>query len=180
RDKVVALQGRAGGGKTTAMRVLREAAERSGYAVCGIAPTTMTARELAGSGIKSQAGQRFVITARQDGEGKRLIVLDESSLSDTRRINALLKRLGEEERILLVGDRDQHQAVEAGAPFEQLETEAEIETVWMKKVVRQQEPGYRRAVELFQEEQFREAIELLHEQGRIVENGDQRGRIIAP
>src|SRR6266542_2417877 len=95
------------------------AAGRSGYAVCGIAPTTMAARELAGSGIKSQTLQRFLITPRQDGEGKRLIVLDESSLSDTRRINALLKRLGEEERILLVGDRDQHQAVEAGAPFEQ-------------------------------------------------------------
>jgi len=179
RDKVVALQGRAGVGKTTAMRVLREAAERSGYAVCGIAPTTMAARELAGSGIKSQTLQRFLITPRQDGEGKRLIVLDESSLSDTRRINALLKRLGEEERILLVGDRDQHQAVEAGAPFEQLETEAEIETVWIKKVVRQQEPGYRRAVELLQEGQFREAVELLHEQGRIVEIGDESDRIMA-
>jgi conjugative relaxase-like TrwC/TraI family protein len=179
RDKVVALQGRAGVGKTTAMRVLREAAERSGYAVCGIAPTTMAARELAGSGIKSQTLQRFLITPRQGGEGKRLIVLDESSLSDTRRINALLKRLGEEDRILLVGDRDQHQAVEAGAPFEQLETEAMIETVWIKKVVRQQEPGYRRAVEMLQEGKFREAVSLLHEQGRIVEIVDERERIMA-
>ena len=106
-------------------------------------------------------------------------MLDESSLSDTRRINALLKRLGEEDRILLVGDRDQHQAVEAGAPFEQLETEAKIETVWIKKVVRQQEPGYRRAVEMLQEGQFREAVELLQEQGRIVEIGDERERIMA-
>src|SRR5262245_12041911 len=179
RDKVVALQGRAGVGKTTAIRVLREAAERSGYAVCGIAPTTMAARELAGSGIKSQTLQRFLITPRQDGEGKRLIVLDESSLSDTRRVNALLKRLGEEERILLVGDRDQHQAVEAGAPFEQLETEAELETVWIKKVVRQWEPGYRRVVELLEEGQFREAVELLHAQGRIVEIGDESDRIMA-
>jgi conjugative relaxase-like TrwC/TraI family protein len=179
RDKVVALQGRAGVGKTTAMRALREAAERSGYAVCGIAPTTMAARELAGSGIKSQTLQRFLITPRQGGEGKRLIVLDESSLSDTRRINALLKRLGEEDRILLVGDRDQHQAVEAGAPFEQLETDAKIQTFWIKKVVRQQEPGYRRAVEMLQEGRFREAVALLHEQGRIVEIVDERERIMA-
>ena len=179
RDKVVALQGRAGVGKTTAMRVLREAAERSGYAVCGIAPTTMAARELAGSGIKSQTLQSFLSRPRQDGEGKRLIVLDESSLSDTRRINALLKRLGDEERILLVGDRDQHQAVEAGAPFEQLERDAKIHTVWIKKVVRQQEPGYRRVVEMLQEGRFQEAVALLHAQGRIVEVADERERIMA-
>src|SRR5262245_12001501 len=179
RDKVIALQGRAGVGKTTAMRVLREAAERSGYAVCGIAPTTLAARALAGSGIKSQTLQSFLSRPRQDGEGKRLIVLDESSLSDTRRINALLRRLADEERVLLVGDRDQHQAVEAGAPFEQLETDGKVTTVWIKKVVRQQEPGYRRAVEMLQEGQFREAVALLHEQGRIVEIVDERERIMA-
>jgi conjugative relaxase-like TrwC/TraI family protein len=179
RDKVVALQGRAGVGKTTMMRALREAAERSGYAVCGVAPTTMAARELAGSGIKSQTLQSFLSRPRQDGEGKRLIVLDESSLSDTRRINALLKRLGDEERILLVGDRDQHQAVEAGAPFEQLEKDAKIHTVWIKKVVRQREPGYRRVVEMLQEGRFQEAVALLHEQGRIVEVVDERERIMA-
>ncbi len=179
RDKVVALEGRAGVGKTTAMRVLREAAERSGYAVCGIAPTTMAAKELAGSGIRSQTLQSFLTRPGQDSQGKRLIVLDESSLSDTRRINALLKRLGEEERILLVGDRDQHQAVEAGAPFEQLQREGKIETVWIKQIVRQQEPGYRRAVELLQEGKFRAAVALLHEQGRIVEIVDERERIMA-
>jgi len=179
RDKVIALQGRAGVGKTTAMRVLREAAERSGYAVCGIAPTTLAARALAGSGIKSQTLQSFLNRPREDGEGKRLIVLDESSLSDTRRINALLRRLADEERVLLVGDRDQHQAVEAGAPFEQLETDGKVTTVWIKKVVRQQEPGYRRAVEMLQEGQFREAVALLHEQGRIVEIVDERERIMA-
>src|SRR5262245_28917675 len=56
---------------------------------------------------------------------------------------------------------------------------SEIETVWMKKVVRQQAPGYRRAVELVQEGEFREAVELLYEQGRIVEIGDESDRIMA-
>jgi len=91
----------------------------------------------------------------------------------------MLRRLADEERVLLVGDRDQHQAVEAGAPFEQLETDGKVTTVWIKKVVRQQEPGYRRAVEMLQEGQFREAVALLHEQGRIVEIVDERERIMA-
>jgi conjugative relaxase-like TrwC/TraI family protein len=179
RDRVVALQGRAGVGKTTVMRVLREAAERSGYAVCGIAPTTMAAKELAGSGIKSQTLQSFLSRPRQGDEGKRLIVLDESSLSDTKRINALFQRLEEGERILLVGDRDQHQAVEAGAPFGQIQRGGKIETVWIKQVVRQQEPSYRRTVEQLQEGKFHEAVGSLRAQGRIIEIDSEGDRIVA-
>src|ERR1041385_2791072 len=38
-DRIVGLEGRAGTGKTTTLSVLREAAERYGYAVQGFAPT---------------------------------------------------------------------------------------------------------------------------------------------
>jgi hypothetical protein len=47
RDRIVGLQGRAGTGKTTALAVLREAAERQGYEIEGFAPTGAAADLLA-------------------------------------------------------------------------------------------------------------------------------------
>ena len=51
RDQIIGLQGGAGTGKTTALSVLREAAQKEGYEVRGFAPTTRATRQLAESGI---------------------------------------------------------------------------------------------------------------------------------
>jgi conjugative relaxase-like TrwC/TraI family protein len=178
RDRIVALQGRAGAGKTTAMRVFREAAERGGYAVRGIAPTTMAAKELGKSGIRSQTLESFLRSQGKEETGKRWIVLDESSLSDSKRIDKLFRKIGPEDRILLVGDRIQHQAVEAGAPFEQFQNRG-VETIWIKQVVRQKEEGYRQAVSLLQDGKIRQAVDLFHQQGRVIEIEDDDERFTA-
>jgi conjugative relaxase-like TrwC/TraI family protein len=178
QDRIVALQGRAGAGKTTAMRVFREAAERSGYAVRGIAPTTMAAKELGKSGIRSQTLESFLRSEGKEETGKRWIVLDESSLSDSKRIDKLFRKIGPEDRILLVGDRIQHQAVEAGAPFEQFQNRG-IETIWIKQVVRQKEDGYRQAVSLLQDGKIRQAVDLFQSQGRVIEIEDDQERFCA-
>src|SRR5712691_6240579 len=57
RDQIIGLQGGAGTGKTTALSVLREAAEKEGYEVRGFAPTTRAAQQLAESGIQSETLQ---------------------------------------------------------------------------------------------------------------------------
>jgi flagellar biosynthesis GTPase FlhF len=44
RDQIIGLQGGAGTGKTTALSVLREAAEREGYQVRGFAPSARAAQ----------------------------------------------------------------------------------------------------------------------------------------
>src|SRR4029079_4609482 len=117
RDRVVALEGLAGTGKTTALAILREAAERQGFAVRGLAPTGRAADKLAESGIKTTTLQGFLKEPDVGSEfsnQRRLYVLDESSLSDTKNIHLFLKKAGPNSRILLVGDPAQHQAVEAG------------------------------------------------------------------
>ena len=73
-------------------------------------------------------------------DSPRLYVLDESSLASTRQMHAFLHRLDPQDRVLLVGDVRQHQAVEAGRPYQQLQ-EAGIETVRLDDIVRQQDPG---------------------------------------
>ena len=60
RDQVIGLQGGAGTGKTTALAVLREAAEKEGYQVRGFAPSARAAQQLAESGIQSETIQLFL------------------------------------------------------------------------------------------------------------------------
>lgn len=48
-------------------------------------------------------------------------MLDESSLASTNQVRDFLLRLGPEDRVVLIGDMRQHQAVEAGKPFEELQ-----------------------------------------------------------
>ncbi len=127
RDRMTVLEGVAGAGKTTSLRAIREAAERHGYKVEGLAPTSRSAQKLAESGIESTTLQRYLAGEEPHDGQKRLYVLDESSLASTKQINQFLHGLRENDRVLLVGDVRQHQAVGAGAPYQQLQ-EAGIQT----------------------------------------------------
>src|SRR5260370_449153 len=81
RDQVMALEGVAGAGKTTSLAVVREAAEREGYKVEGIAPTSRAAQKLGEAGIESSTLQRPLGRNDEQQTGqKALDVLDESSL----------------------------------------------------------------------------------------------------
>lgn len=60
RDQMMALEGVAGAGKTTSLAPVREAAERVGYHVEGLAPTSRSAQKLAEAGIETQTLQRHL------------------------------------------------------------------------------------------------------------------------
>jgi ATP-dependent exoDNAse (exonuclease V) alpha subunit len=118
----MALEGVAGAGKTTSLSAVRQAAEREGYAVEGLAPTSRAAQKLAEAGIASSTLQRHLARGEDQNDGqKRLYVLDESSLASTKQMDEFLHRLKDNDRVLLVGDTRQHQAVEAGTPYQQLQ-----------------------------------------------------------
>ena len=91
-----------------------------------------------------------------------------------------LSRLGAYDRVLLVGDTRQHQGVEAGRPFEQLQ-EAGMRTAKLDEIVRQQEPALKSAVELLATAQVSAALDSLQQQGRVKEipNAEERVRTIA-
>jgi ATP-dependent exoDNAse (exonuclease V) alpha subunit len=110
----------------------------------------------------------------------RYYILDETSLADTQGMNAFLNRLAPTDRVLLVGDKAQHQAISAGAPFEQFQR-AGMHTSTLDEIVRQKEPGLKKAVELFSKGRAREAVELLIRQDRVteIENPQERMRAIA-
>jgi conjugative relaxase-like TrwC/TraI family protein len=179
RDRIVGLQGLAGTGKTTTLSVLREAAERSGYTVQGFAPTGVAADLLAESGIRTSTLQKFVSTPQMNSPSgeKALYVMDESSLADTRNMFLFLDKAGPSARVLLVGDTGQHQAVDAGAPFEQF-VKAGMQAIMLDEIVRQQS-DLRKPVEQLAQRDVMGAVKSLFEQGRVTEIVDDEDRLRA-
>jgi len=143
----VGLDGVAGAGKTTALAVIREGAELDGYNVEGFAPTSRAAQKLGEAGIETSTLQKHLARGPQPDTGeKRLYVLDESSLASTRQLHDFIERLRPNDRVLLVGDRRQHEAVEAGRPFAQLQ-DAGMKTVKLEDIVRQKDPELKEVVQ---------------------------------
>jgi len=178
-DRITGLQGVAGGGKTTTLTAIRREAERDRYEVEGFAPTSRAAQQLEEAGISATTLQYFLTRARVDRSSpKHLYILDESSLASTKQVHEFFNRLGPADRVLLVGDIRQHQAVEAGKPFEQM-LAAGMRTARLSEVIRQVDPELRNAVELLAENRVVEAVGRLAEQGRIHEIGDSRARLAA-
>ena len=157
---MVGLEGVAGAGKTTSLSAIREAAERQGYQVEGLAPTSRAAHQLEEAGIHSSTLQRHLARSHRDDGDRHLYIVDESSLASTRQVNEFLRRLEEQDRVIFVGDTRQHQGVEAGRPFQQLQ-EAGMHTAHLDEIIRQKDPALKQAVEQLAHGQVREAIENL-------------------
>ena len=114
--------GHAGTGKSAMLGVAREAWEAAGYEVRGVALSGIAAENLeSGSGIASRTiasmehgwGQgRDMLTARD------VLVIDEAGMVGTRQLERVLSHAAEAgAKVVLVGDPQQLQAIEAGAAF---------------------------------------------------------------
>src|SRR6266702_1218847 len=148
RDRIQGIQGFAGSGKTTTLSVIRSAAETQGYQVEGFAPTSRAARQLGDAGVAAGTLQGFLArsSASASPEQRHFYFVDESSLASTNQMRDFLARLGSGDRVLLIGDTRQHQGVEAGRPFEQLQ-QAGMGTAKLDQIVRQKDPALKSAVE---------------------------------
>jgi len=181
-DRIQGLQGFAGSGKTASLSVVRDAAESQGYTVCGFAPTSRAARQLNDAGVVSETLQKFLACSGDSATPaqRHFYFVDESSLASTNQMRDFLARLRPQDRVLLIGDIRQHQGVEAGRPFEQLQ-EAGMRTAKLDEIVRQKDPALKSAVEQLAKGDVSAALESLQRQGRIREipNAQERIRAIA-
>ena len=150
-----------------------------GYSVEGFAPTSRAAKQLGDAGISAGTLQGFLARAEKSGapiDQKRLYFVDESSLTSTNQMKEFLNRLTPLDRVVLVGDVRQHQAIEAGRPFEQLQ-DAGMSTAKLDQIVRQKDPELKTAVECLARGDVSEGIRALRTQGRIREIADSAARI---
>ena len=136
-DRIHGVQGLAGTGKTTVLSSIREGAETQGYKVEGFAPTSRAAGQLREEGIDATTLQSFLARKQQDPNApasRHLYMLDESSLASTKQMRAFLEKIGLQDRVLVIGDTAQHQGVDAGRPFEQMQ-DAGMRTAGIRKRV---------------------------------------------
>jgi ATP-dependent exoDNAse (exonuclease V) alpha subunit len=181
RDQISGIQGGAGTGKTTSLRAIKEVAEEGGYHPVGLGPTSRAAKGLKEAGMEAETLQAFLLRSSQPSEDtrRRLFFVDESSLASGRQMRDFLERLQPQDRVLLVGDIRQHQSVEAGRIFDELQR-AGMNTASLSKIVRQKDEALRTAVEAMACGQVEKGVELLAGQNRIqsIEHRGERFRAI--
>ncbi len=163
RDRIIGIQGYAGVGKTTLLTVARELAEKKNYEVIGLAPSASAAKTLQDeAGIESRTLQKFLgqydgyahgrgskggRAAVQEDFKNKMIVVDESSLASTSQMRDLFKIVEtiRPARLVLVGDKKQLDAVDAGKPFAQLQAHG-MKTIKVDEIARQKTPELKSAV----------------------------------
>jgi conjugative relaxase-like TrwC/TraI family protein len=181
RDQIFGIQGGAGTGKTTALSAVRELAEEHGYRTYGLGPTSRAAKELTQAGVDSETLQAYLTRGQQtEGSRPRLFFVDESSLASGKQMHDFLQTLQAHDRVLLIGDTRQHQSVEAGRIFAELQ-DAGMNTTRLDKIVRQKDEGLRQVVEAMAAGKILEGIDLLTSQNRVhsVEHRQERFEAIA-
>ncbi len=182
-DRIHGVQGLAGTGKTTVLASIREGAEVKGYKVEGFAPTSRAAGQLREEGIEATTLQSFLARGRNYTNAMtaspRLYMLDESSLASTRQMRAFLDKIKPADRVLVIGDTAQHQGVDAGRPFEQMQ-DAGMRTSQLDQIVRQRKnPALLQAVQYLAKGQTAKGIEMLARQERITQIADPGERVAA-
>ena len=179
-DRIHGLQGLAGTGKTTTLQTIREGAEASGYVVEGFAPTSKAAGQLREAGIDATTLQSFLARGQNhpsaDTANRHLYMLDESSLASTKQMRAFLSKLNPEDRVLVIGDTRQHQGVDAGQPFQQMQKSG-MQTSQLDRIMRQKDPELLKAVEHLSKYETEAGVRVLQQQGRVTEIVDADRRI---
>ena len=122
REGLASVVGYAGSGKSAMLGVAREAWEDAGYTVRGAALSGIAAENLeSGSGITSRTIASLEYAWGRDREqlGPRdVLVVDEAGMIGTRQMERLLSAADQVgAKVVLVGDPEQLQAIEAGAAF---------------------------------------------------------------
>jgi molybdopterin-guanine dinucleotide biosynthesis protein len=180
--RVMLIIGPTGTGKTTVLTTIREGAEASGYIVEGFAPTSKAAGQLREAGIDATTLQSFLARGQNgpstDPANQHLYMLDESSLASTKQMRAFLGKLNPDDRVLVIGDTRQHQGVEAGRPFQQMQ-EAGMPTSQLDRIMRQKDPELLKAVQHLANNETLKGIAMLAEQGRVIEIPNAQDRVAA-
>ena len=139
--RIATVVGRAGAGKTTMMRAAREAWEAAGYTVVGGALAGKAAEGLeTEAGIPSRTLASWGLRwneARNRLDRKTIFVMDEAGMVASKQMAAFVEAVSRAgAKLVLVGDAEQLQPIEAGAAFRAIVERtgyAELEKIYRQK-----------------------------------------------
>jgi conjugative relaxase-like TrwC/TraI family protein len=178
QDRFVAIEGKAGTGKTTMLGEVRVIAKSQGYEIHGLAPTSAAARVLEQDAkIESETVARFLSSTSNSQGDKTLYVIDESSMLSSRQMHEVVSRIeAEGNRAIFVGDRQQLGSIEAGNGFGIL-LDHGISSAKMDEILRQKDPTLKQAVEETAQGKIDAAVRRLDGSGHITEIADRPERL---
>jgi Ti-type conjugative transfer relaxase TraA len=179
------LAGVAGSGKSTALRAMREIWEAEGYTVKGAAIAGIAQENLEiSSGIKSRTLASYELAwnhGRDPLTRRDILVIDEAGMIDTRKLEHVL-RVAEKAhaKVVLVGDAEQLQAIEAGAAFRGLSATHGVSH--LTEVRRQTTDWQRTATQNLSTGKTADALNAYYERAHIIaveQRQDARNALIA-
>lgn len=163
------IEGAAGSGKTTTLAAIVAAygaPQSSRWRVIGSATAWKIARELQTLGIEAMATDAWL--ARSNGflDSSTVLVVDEAGLLSSRQMHAILsKAAAAGARVILVGDREQLQAIGAGPGLSIVASVAHATRV--DTIVRQREAWMRTAITDFAKGRAEQGLSAFHERGLL-------------
>lgn len=170
-ERIAAVIGRAGAGKTTMMKAAREAWETAGYRVVGGALAGKAAEGLSSeAGIASRTLSSWELAwskGRHPLDDRTIFVLDEAGMVSSRQMGLIVDTVTRSgAKLVLVGDPEQLQPIEAGAAFRAITERigyAELETIY-----RQREQWMRDASLDLARGRIGNAVEAYRSKGRLI------------
>ena len=183
-DRVMAIRGPAGAGKTTMMREAVAAIEAGGYKVFTFAPSAESSRgtlRLEGFAIAETVAHLLKNESLHPQLRGQVLWIDEAGLLSVRQMHEIF-RLAERQdcRVILSGDTRQHTSVERGDALRLLEKYAELKPAELTEIRRQKDEQYRQAMREFSRDNPQGGFEKLDQMGAIKEAGaEERYRQLA-
>jgi hypothetical protein len=162
--------GYAGTGKSAMLGVAREAWEAAGYEVQGAALSGIAAENLeGGSGIRSRTIASLEHQWAQNRDllsSNHVLVIDESGMIGSRQMERVITEAEKRgAKVVLIGDPEQLQAIEAGAAFRSIaERHGSIE---ITDIRRHSEEWQRRATRQLATGRTAEALEAYEQRGMV-------------
>ena len=160
------------------LSAIKPICDKENIKMIGIAPTNSAANEIKDKGIESYTVDSYLNSLAKSHEEKAfkkeekvLLVLDESSMASTRKLESLLTLTKDANfRLACVGDVNQLASIEQGKMFYMLQKEG-IETTFVNDIIRQKDnPKYLNYVKELYKGNFSGVINEMKKDGAVYTN----------
>ena len=174
KNGVTVIQGDAGTGKTTLLKAFYEITKERGVQLAGLSTTGKAVKEIVEqSMIDSKTIDSHILQGKNikeftDANGKKIYIVDESSMNATLKIKEVIE-LAEKEnaRVILIGDIKQLASIQAGGMFERLQKSKNVTFVEMHESIRQTDPFLKEAVKTIAKGKIKDGMKMLDEKNLI-------------